>query len=145
MSAPPPPMTEEEILTETVLFYAEDPSRVARTDVGCMYLTADGRKCAVGRCMQDDLSSALFNVIGGVTDLQDTACEILGNSSTLDDVLKPQYRGQSLKFWQNLQALHDNSGNWRPTPRSRDFLRCNIASKFTEDLADAVMSKLPPV
>lgn len=139
------PMTEEEIVTETVLFYAEDPKRVARTDVGCMYRTVDGRKCAVGRCMLDDLPSALFDVLGGVTDLEAKAYEIMKESGTLDDVLKPRYRGQSPRFWQKLQALHDDPGNWCPASDSRDFLHYNIASRFTEDLADAVMSKLPPV
>lgn len=36
------------------------------------------------------------------------------NLESLDDVLKPRYRGHSYDFWFELQMLHDTEAFWSP-------------------------------
>lgn len=46
------PLTAEQVITDTVNFYEADPSRRAVVRGPCIYLTTDGRRCAVGRYMR---------------------------------------------------------------------------------------------
>ena len=97
-------MTKTEIINETVKFYSEDPNRRAIEGSSCLYYyrTESGvQKCAVGRCLikpgktQD----------GGVF-------MVFGDSCNLNKALKPKYRGHSLEFWEDLQAIHDSHFYW---------------------------------
>lgn len=49
-------LTAVEIINETVAYYSEDTSRRGITytgfgDLKCVYITAGGQMCAVGRCL----------------------------------------------------------------------------------------------
>ena len=94
--------TKEEILKETIDFYLTDPKRRASLPSrACSYLTDDGRKCAVGRCLKP----------GGLADLRldcDEENPSVGNfAKHPDNYLLPQYCGHSEQFWFKLQLLHD--------------------------------------
>jgi len=101
-------MTKLEIINETVEYYAEDVTRRATrrraTRAGtCEYQTADGRMCAVGRCMlkpSEDMKNAIAQL----------CCN--GKALNAENELKPQYRGHGLDFWGYVQRLHDVCRNW---------------------------------
>ena len=116
-------MTKREIIEETYKFYTEDPRRRAfkiasishaghtEEQSQCLYETEDGRKCAVGRCIDEEKLKAkgrtlktLPNV--GTTGLQD----VLG--SELDSILKDEYLHHDIDFWMYLQGWHDFEENW---------------------------------
>ena len=90
-------MTENELIDETVDFYGEDPAgRRAKGVHGiCEYITAEGRRCAVGRCLQGTLEYL----------------ESLDFEKILRKV-KPEYTGFSKLFWNALQRLHDEDHHW---------------------------------
>ena len=128
-------MQMHEILDETVEFYRDDPSlRAMEDDAGCRYETADGRTCAVGRCMVPEHRRFVEDVIGiaSVLELSEyfnpnklhqvaTSREqtltvrtymIEHKISSWQDLLLPQYRGHSVVFWKEIQELHDHPNNW---------------------------------
>ena len=87
--------TKIEIINETRAWYEGDPSRRSMSPYGiCQYLADDGRTCAVGRCLIDP------NVPNGsVFDVWD--------DRSIDEDMKPEYRGHSRSFWEELQNFHD--------------------------------------
>ena len=108
-------MTQEQIVRETVAFYTSK-NRAAvesvRPDNGCtstqcLYLTEEGKMCAVGRCMtKKGLGRVLLSYHkASVHDLDDAF-------DGIDKVLKKKYHGQNISFWANLQRLHDNKNWW---------------------------------
>jgi hypothetical protein len=114
-------MTANEIVIETVLFYNRSNRGYEEAGSACRYYTEEGNKCAVGRCLSEEgLATALdVEAKNGnsltVSDLHD-ACDI-GN------LLKPEYRGQTIEFWKHLQYLHDCGGNWTDRGISQGGLR----------------------
>lgn len=102
-------LTKRQIVDETVEYYKADPLRLAKgpppgveiggSFVGCNYITDDGRKCAVGRCMIDP------------QEWPSTVTEQWKTPEELDKELEERYRGHSLAFWKSVQALHDFA-NW---------------------------------
>ena len=92
-----------EIINETANFYTSENRAVGQPS--CMYLTDDGKRCAVGRCLREDLDVKNFD--GDVHDLI-TDFEV----PDIDDLLKEKYKGHSEEFWLELQNFHDISGNW---------------------------------
>lgn len=98
-------MNRKEVLDSTVAFYGEDPAN-RRAIVGtedsrglgmCQYKTEDGRRCAVGRLVADDIIPQMLNSHGVI------------------DVFKylpPEVASLGVRFLEDLQALHDNRFNW---------------------------------
>lgn len=114
-------LTVREIVDETIEYYrTHRRAEVVYEGVReCVYLAPDGAMCAVGRCLLEDLPQR-EHLRGGVgmvsrnVKLGFTPCPDASMSSDdgLDAILKPQYRGHPLEFWQNLQRLHDDAYNW---------------------------------
>lgn len=106
-------LTKQQIIQETIDFYTEDPSQVAKVTGGsCLYETKDGRHCAVGRCMTK-VPGKLINQV--------CAVDAIGMLEIkLEDQLKEQYRGHSITFWTKLQELHDYH-SW-PNPVSQSAI-----------------------
>ena len=120
--------TKEEILKETIDFYLTDPKRRATCSNGtCSYLTDDGRKCAVGRCLKP----------GGLADLRLDCGEenpsVFSFAKHPDNYLLPQYCGYSIYFWSKLQRLHD-SWPFKTTPS--EILQNAILDDSTFDIED---------
>ena len=96
----------KEFVLKTLLPYKEDPSKcasVTTTEYGinsdrCMYLTEDGRKCAVGVWMNEGEWQKSFK----------SARELL-NEYPQDKVLKKEALEMNLTLseWQLLQSYHD--------------------------------------
>lgn len=110
--------TARQIIEETVQYYSEDPTRRGLSNNNdCMYKTLDGKMCAVGRCM---LESELEKIVVSEK-FNDWSVDEVFEALGLDDhdgLLKPEYRGQSLGFWSDLQILHDCKTYWEGTPGS---------------------------
>lgn len=70
----------------------------------CQYITHDGRMCAVGMCIKEDVVVDLRHEVMGVFELNEEYC--------LDGILKDKFRGHKLKFWSDLQMLHDGERFW---------------------------------
>lgn len=92
--------TKTEIINETVLYYSEDVNRRSISEQGgCSYLNHEGKMCAVGRCFTEE------------------GLEKYGNASNffglnMIDSFKEEYKVYDTGFWEDLQKLHDYSGNW---------------------------------
>lgn len=116
-------MNAAEIFLETARYYAKDPNRRAVLVspgtglVTCEYHTADGNKCAVGRC----LNKAYLKKLTGYENHWGTSvADIVERFEvTVDEMLMPRYRGHSLSFWSEVQRLHDTQENWCGSGMSR--------------------------
>jgi len=106
-------MTQEQIVRETVAFYNSNNRAFLETcsvgyhSVQCVYLTSDGKMCAVGRCMtKKGLESVL------VSHTQSSAHDLDDAFDGIDKLLKKKYHGHPVAFWSKLQRLHDNKNYW---------------------------------
>lgn len=94
----------KEFIDDIVMYYSADVSRRAVVDLKdgdstCKYRTADGRKCAVGRHVPDDVYDILME----------------GHSINTDGMKKylPEtILSLGVDFLQDVQQLHDCDDNW---------------------------------
>lgn len=105
--------TKAEIIQETYEAYLDPNNRgVWHMTFGeefdnevCCYLTTDGKMCAVGRCIREDVDrKGLTGSVPSIPVIFDTP---------LDDLLKEEYRGHEPEFWEALQSFHDNHTNFK--------------------------------
>ena len=91
-------MNAIQLIDETVSAYAADPPALrSRDNLGtCMYVTNDGRKCAIGRCLNKKFVHQAAR----------------HNFEHILSQVKARYKGFSQQFWRDLQELHDNNKNW---------------------------------
>jgi len=101
-----PSATKEEmvqLLDETVQHYTNNP-RAIDDNGGCMYIAANGCKCAVGRKLSDnDLDIIIAEDING-SGLYQLMNRSLG---------KELFNKYGLALMGNLQSLHDGESNWK--------------------------------
>jgi len=89
-----------DFLEDTVKYYSEDTSRRAVTISGsCFYRTDDGRKCAIGRHIPDELYDVSIENKG--------ICSIIGFECISDEL-----KELNLLFLMDVQELHDIDGYW---------------------------------
>jgi hypothetical protein len=107
-------MTKEQIVRETVAFYTSKNRAAVETvypnectSTQCLYLTEEGKMCAVGRCMT---KKGLERVL--VSHPKSSAHDLDDAFDGIDKLLKKKYHGQNISFWANLQRLHDNKNWW---------------------------------
>jgi hypothetical protein len=103
-------MTKEEIIRETVEYY-KDASKRGYDEVkeACMYLTEGGNMCAVGRCLIPGSMMEVKRPFIPLKMVEMEGCQAsVMNIENLEEILKPEYRGHSIKFWIRLQNLHDS-------------------------------------
>ncbi len=103
-----------DILNETFEFYGADPKgrrSVESDSVSCRYLIPgiEPKMCAVGRCLENPEEWA--DSSGRASDLQETI-QALDRGDSLDAILKEEYRGHSISFWNDLQNWHDTPDNF---------------------------------
>lgn len=93
--------TEAAVLADTVQYYGEDTSRraiKAGEACYCVLIDKGHYACSVGRYMiapEDRPNSIPVETI-----------------PYLDELLKPEYRGLRMEFWEMLQELHDTDEYW---------------------------------
>jgi hypothetical protein len=110
-------MTQEQIVRETVAFYTSKNRAAVEVECElngcgcispqCLYLTDEGKMCAVGRCMT---KKGLERVL--VSHPKSSAHDLDDAFDGIDKLLKKKYHGQNISFWANLQRLHDNKNWW---------------------------------
>ena len=88
-----------DFLEDTVKYYSEDISRRAVNNYSCRYRTNDGRKCAIGRFIPDDLYNEKIE------------------EHSIGEIFKYEFIPDELKelgvnFLYDIQHLHDNDSNW---------------------------------
>lgn len=104
--------TKLEIIEDTYKFYTAFPEKRAIDKNGkCSFKTKDGRKCAVGRFLVDNIQPQDEGSNG-------FSCSNYGlckanSTGFLDNLLLPDYRGHSEEFWEELQKFHDNKHYWK--------------------------------
>ena len=105
-------MTETEIIKETRDYYAEDPAdrRGISRGTQCEFVTDNGKRCAVGRCMTDEAIDVI-NCGGGIGGDSLPALDALLKKNGIE-MFKPEYRGKDFEFWFHLQEFHDPTANW---------------------------------
>lgn len=97
--------TKLDIIKETFDYYNTDPSRRAKINGRCAYLNSDGNMCAFGRC---EISPPMN---------ENNGSDAVGNrfdddEEAMNAALKEEYRGHSIKFWEELQSIHDSDYYW---------------------------------
>lgn len=105
--------TKLEIIEETVQYYLNNKRSTSVN--GCLYISKDGAKCAVGRCLKDELlenyrfkKSKCFNL--NECSIDDLV--IITRVNSINILLKEEYCGHDLEFWRELQIFHDKESNW---------------------------------
>ena len=95
--------TQKQFILDTLLPYKEDPTTCAIDGVKCLYLTKDGRKCAVGKHMKKGKWQTEF------MDVRDVDREF-----SLDKVLKKSAlkQGFTVEQWHLIQRYHDKCANY---------------------------------
>jgi hypothetical protein len=100
-------MTKTEIINETIAFYNSTNRGYDEAEDICVYLTPNGNKCAVGRCMTNGAIEKCGMTQASIGNLIE-----VHNLASIDDILKPEYRGHGLRFWKDLQHFHDDCSLW---------------------------------
>ena len=95
-------LTKLQIIDETVEFYKNNPRSLSGTL--CVYNGPNDTKCAFSRCCEILIPSS-FEGKSAAFALRERG----------DYILKPEYRGHGLMFWNDLQSLHDLPRNWELT------------------------------
>lgn len=111
-------MTKTEIIQETYNYYTQDPKRrgiqldpAGNPTARCLYKNiATGSRCAVGRCLVDEVVDAALHVFNNSYGSVGNMFESQWNE--LETLLKPEYKGHSQYFWEQLQNFHDDPNNW---------------------------------
>lgn len=98
--------TKLQIINETVAYYEASPSLRATNKGDCYYLNVNGKRCAVGRCLRDDVEALTLN------GQWDCLTDLDGPINDKDSLLRPEYRRHGNDFWMDLQKLHDQNRNW---------------------------------
>lgn len=110
--------TKVEIIQETGEYYNLSNRGYNYSDdvMDCVYLSPEGNRCAVGRCILDDRVEELQKTSSGLPTTSvyhlfgsENMVERIGD---LDSYLKEEYRGHSIEFWHDLQTFHDFEPYW---------------------------------
>jgi hypothetical protein len=96
--------TKLEIINETIAFYNLGNRSVSITNMDgrCLYKGPEGKECAFAR-MCNDWDKIKLEEGNAATDLI---------KLHTDSILKEEYRGHELEFYQDIQRLHDTETNW---------------------------------
>lgn len=100
-------MTKVEIINMVANHYNDKNRSISDDESTCMYLTNDGRMCAVGMCMTDKALDTWGDFKNGVKSI----VAILKDKE-LDSIFKDDYKGHDEDFWSELQFLHDEPYFW---------------------------------
>lgn len=132
-----------DILNDTVEYYKSNPRGIV--DDNCHYFkkAPDGKicMCAVGRYMIDPEKVTSIHWVIPVRELD----ELYSKNGGFDYLLKQEYRGIPLMFWDDLQEFHDENRFWffeenecnRLTPEGEAFYGAilrNIKGSIYEDM-----------
>lgn len=108
-------MTGPEIVQDFIDHYCGYPERFSGEIINhrlrCLFTDSKGCHCAIGRCLSEETLLRIRQHEDPQM-VNATAAFMLvrhfSTDGTLDSLLKPQYRGQDMMFWNKLQNLHDD-------------------------------------
>ena len=106
-------MTKIEILDFVVNYYKTHPRAVIPGSASCTYLNQiTGDRCAHSICIEDSVLEKIVadaNTLGlySLSSGAETIIRVFG-----DEIHKPEFRGHDIKFWEDVQWLHDKESNW---------------------------------
>ena len=105
-------MTRLHIIKDTADFYSEDVGRRSLDDGECAYKCGDGRMCALGRYIKEEL-------IDDETWIKQNN-KLAASDLLYDDpnAIKDEVPGEiksDIKFWIDLQIFHDGERFWNKT------------------------------
>jgi len=94
-------LSKIQIIEETVEYYKTHNRAIDNKTHDCYYYR-NGDTCPIGRCMEnpEEFNNAILNVLD------------IHKEYGIDKVLKEEYKGHHVKFWENLQNLHDCMQYW---------------------------------
>ena len=79
-------------------------------EFGCVYFNSNtGNKCAVGMCMTNEALDEFGEFDDSAHGLNE---HIVEQGREFDLMLKPEFRGHAVDFWDLLQNFHDTNDNW---------------------------------
>lgn len=95
---------KQEFVINTIQPYLDDHSKCAIYKGECVYLAPDGRKCALGKWLREEISQSVRDSIMDASSLF--------SYYDGDDALVPEARGiLSEREWQDVQVMHDAYAN----------------------------------
>ena len=95
--------SQKQFILDTLLPYKEDPTTCAIDGDSCVYLTEDGRKCAVGKHMKKGRwQEVITDVIG------------INREFGIEKVLKKSAlkQGFTIEQWGHIQRYHDKCADY---------------------------------
>lgn len=128
----------------------------------CEYAVTNGetKYCAVGRCLSEEAKIWVVDVAGDISDLiqrwwnsnnsGDPAYDMEEDEEFyLDEMMAEEYQGQTRRFWDDLQGIHDTHTNWSEAPNlcltQTGFKQVEALAgnhMFDEDKRKAFMNKV---
>lgn len=107
-----PQLTKAEIIDEIIVNgYAKDPSTRALDDRGqCVYRNKDGKRCAVGKTINNLHLAKVVELEGDVDELDENLYDTFDIS--LEQAMFKKYRGHEVAFWADMQMFHDANANY---------------------------------
>jgi hypothetical protein len=100
--------TKIEIIEEAANYY-NSTKRSVNVFGECVYIGLSGKRCAFSRCCNEDSNGYLESVDKKVDKF---TYKGVGSLEDFDSLLKDEYRGHSIEFWESIQMFHDSSCNW---------------------------------
>jgi hypothetical protein len=104
-----------EVVRQTIEFYKGSPAQRAVSNGVCEYVSNDGRRCAVGRCMLESIKHGEYCGTWSALRPGDKLKPLNMNALKAEErelLLKPEYRGLSGQMWGRLQYWHDEPIFW---------------------------------
>lgn len=105
--------TRPEIIDFVVQHITNQGRAITETNF-CLYYTPDGKRCAHSICVRDEILSEINPKYG-------TACKLI--EAFGDEVHKPEFRGNNIQFWRDIQHLHDNDEFWNDKTLSKKGIK----------------------
>ena len=111
----------QDILKDTVEYYAKDPANRRSTDKdgNCNY-TWGQNHCAVGRYLKPEYQREDWE---SNNEAVNELCEDSSDGWNIDWCLRDEVKGLDADFWSVLQDMHDTIGHWEEWHEHKDGLR----------------------
>lgn len=127
-----PAKTKVEIINETPEYYKTNPRGLDDALGSCVYYNpTTGAMCNVGRCC----IKPSYLWYGPPSD----GILVEGKDSDkrvwIDELLKPEYRGHDVNFWDDLQSFHDRPRFWKANDKGGSDLTSAGYERLEELLA----------
>ncbi len=104
--------TKKQIIEETAAAYTDSTTALDCDSASCLYLTSDGRKCAVGRMLTEEGLEVFEGKNGLGFNASSFKEKCKERNFPFTELYKEEYRGHSGEFLDELQQLHDLSAHW---------------------------------